>query len=96
VSYEIDLTSRADKFLDKLSRSQPKDAEAIEDTLDDLAEQPRPPLCKPLTGYPSVMRVRVGDFRICYTIDDGRLIVLVIVISTRDDVYGVLKRYLGR
>lgn len=38
--YEIDLTSRADKFLARLSRSQPKDAEAIEDTLDDLAEQP--------------------------------------------------------
>lgn len=42
------------------------------------------------------MRVRVGNYRICYTVDDGRLIVLVIVISTRDDVYRVLKRYLGR
>jgi mRNA interferase RelE/StbE len=90
------LVPLASRGFAPLSAAKPKDAEAIEDTLDDLAEQPRPPLCKPLTGYPSAMRVRVGNYRICYTIDDGRLIVLVIVISTRDDVYRVLKRYLGR
>lgn len=94
--YEIELTGSADKFLDKLSRSQPKDAEAIEDAIDDLGSEPRPAGCRPLTGYAGVWRVRIGNYRICYSVDDGQLIVLVITISTRDDVYAVLKRKMGR
>ncbi|TDQ05833.1 type II toxin-antitoxin system RelE family toxin [Labedaea rhizosphaerae] len=96
MSYEIELTSSADKFLGKLNKSQPKDAEIIEDTIEDLGAEPRPPGCRQLTGYPGVWRVRVGNYRICYSVDDGRLIVLVITISTRDDVYEVLKRKMRR
>lgn len=90
--YGIDLHPAVDKFLDKLHRQQPHDAEAIEDTLDEIAKDPRPHGCKPLKGHRGVLRVRVGDYRICYRVHDGRLEVLVLVISTRDNVYELLRR----
>lgn len=37
----------------------------------------------------------MGNYRICYQIDDGRLVILVITISTRDDVYKLLRRRIG-
>ena len=51
-----------------------------------LADDPRPPASRPLRGRPGY-RVRVGDYRIIYTIEDTRLIVLVITIGHRRDVY---------
>ena len=96
MAYSVSIVRSAEKVLDRLARSQPKDAEAIEDAIEDLGTDPRPPGCRPLTGLTGVWRVRVGAYRVCYTIDDGRLVVLVITISTRDEVYQVLKRKLGR
>jgi mRNA interferase RelE/StbE len=96
VSYAIEITRSAEKFLDKLSRQQPSDAEAIEDAIEALAGEPRPSGCTPLKGYSGVWRVRVGGYRICYQVEDDRLMVLILTISTRDDVYEVLRRYLGR
>jgi len=95
VSYSIEILRAADKFLDKLSQQQPSDAEAIEVAIDGLGDVPRPHGCKPLKGYSGIWRIRVGDYRVCYRVDDGELLVLVITISTRDDVYKVLWRYLG-
>ena len=40
-----------------------------------------------LTGHPGYLRVRVGDYRIAYTVDDGRLLVLVLAVGHRRDVY---------
>ncbi|HZK35479.1 MAG TPA: type II toxin-antitoxin system RelE/ParE family toxin [Aeromicrobium sp.] len=95
MSYSIEILRAADKFLDKLSQQQPSDAEAIEVAIDGLGDVPRPRGCKPLKGYSGIWRIRVGDYRVCYQVDDGELLVLVITISTRDDVYKVLWRYLG-
>jgi mRNA interferase RelE/StbE len=95
VTYTIELTGTADKFLTKLARQQPKDAEAIEDAIEDLADIPRPTGCKALAGYTGVTRIRVGNYRVCYTIDAGQLLILVITISNRADVYEVLRRHLG-
>lgn len=96
MSYAIEITRPAEKFLDKLSKQQPSDAEAIEDTIEALAGEPRPSGCTPLKGCSGVWRVRVRGYRICYQVKDDKLVVLVLTISTRDDVYEVLRRYLGR
>lgn len=95
MAYAIDILRNADKFLEKLAKARPEDAQAIDDAIEALAEEPRPPRCMRLKGYSDVWRVRVGNYRICYQIDDGKLVVLVITISTRDDVYALLRRYLG-
>lgn len=96
MSYSISILRPARKMLDKLARSQPKHVEAIEDAIEDLADQPRPPGVKPLAGMAGVWRIRVGGYRICYTINDGELLILVVTISTRDDVYQMVRRYLGQ
>lgn len=96
MTYSIDILRNADKFLAKLEKAQPADAQAIDDAIEALAEDPRPPSCIRLKGYSDVWRVRVGNYRVCYQIDDGKLVVLVITISTRDDVYQLVQRYLGR
>ena len=55
--------------------------------IDGLHTNPRPAGAKALQGNPSILRIRVGDYRILYTIEDGALVVLVVRISHRRDVY---------
>lgn len=93
--HSIEILRSADKFLDQLSKAQPSDAEAIEIAVAALADDPRPPGSKILKGYSRVWRIRVGNYRVCYQVDDGQLLILVITISTRDDVYQALRRHLG-
>ena len=38
-------------------------------------------------GHPGYLRVRVGDYRIVYTIDDGKLLVLVLTLGHRGAIY---------
>jgi mRNA interferase RelE/StbE len=48
---------------------------------------PRPPGCVKLTGYPNLYRIRVGNYRIVYEIQDAKLIIIVITVADRKDVY---------
>jgi mRNA interferase RelE/StbE len=53
-----------------------------------LAEDPRPPGVVKLTDVsPPIYRIRDGQYRILYTIDDDKLIVLVVRIGHRSEVY---------
>ncbi len=51
-----------------------------------LAEDPRPPASRPLRGRPA-WRVRVGDYRVIYTIEDDVLLIVVVTLGHRRDVY---------
>lgn len=53
-----------------------------------LAEDPRPHGCLKLVGQKDHWRVRVGDWRIVYRIEDGRLVVVVVRVAPRSGVYG--------
>jgi mRNA interferase RelE/StbE len=55
--------------------------------IDALAENPRPAGVTKLQGEANAWRIRVGDYRILYTIEDRRLVVLVIKIGHRREVY---------
>jgi mRNA interferase RelE/StbE len=55
--------------------------------LDALSHDPRPAGCERLSGIENLFRVRVGDYRIVYEIADDILVVLVIRIGHRSDVY---------
>jgi mRNA interferase RelE/StbE len=55
--------------------------------IDALAADPRPPGAKALTGMTGVLRVRAGDSRIVYEVQDDRLVVLVIDVGQRRDIY---------
>lgn len=76
--YRVRLTSRARRELDKIAG---EDAEKIAAAMLALGENPRPPGVKKLRG--NIHRVRVGDWRIIYTISDKDRLVLVGRIARR-------------
>ncbi len=55
--------------------------------IDGLADEPRPHGAVKLVGEAKLYRVRVGDYRIVYTVEDGRLIVLIVRVGHRKDIY---------
>jgi mRNA interferase RelE/StbE len=59
----------------------------IEGAIALLAEDPRPPASRPLRGRPGY-RVRVGDYRIIYTVQDDVLLIVVVTLGHRREVYG--------
>ncbi len=92
--YHVDLTTTADKELSRIRRGQPKDAERIERAVIALGNDPHPSGCMPLKGFTAVWRIRVGNYRVCYTVENDVLTVLVLLVHTRDDVYQQLVRLL--
>ena len=81
--YRIELlppASRALRKLDAPTRVRIQAAIAL------LGQDPRPPASRRLRGRPE-FRVRVGDYRIIYTIEDGALLVIVITLGHRREVY---------
>ena len=52
-----------------------------------LAVNPRPPSCKKLKGYQNLWRIRVGDYRVVYSIDDLARTVDVSAVRHRSEVY---------
>lgn len=84
MAYKVILKPSADKALSKL----PVEAQRrIVAALDGLALEPRPHGVAKLAGDDNLWRVRVGEYRIVYEIHDGRLVVLVLRIAHRRDVY---------
>jgi len=62
-------------------------AHKIKAAIDKLSESPRPHGCKKLIGSKNEYRIRIGSYRVIYTIADTILIVTVIKIAHRKDVY---------
>ena len=84
MTYEIVLTKSAQKKLAKLS----KELQILIGTaINNLAENPRPSGCKKLKGSKTDYRIRIGDYRVIYEIRDGKLVVLVLNVGHRKDVY---------
>lgn len=84
MAYRIQFTLRAQRDLVALPRA---DQVRIAAKIDSLATTPRPPGCKKLKGPDPLYRIRVGDFRIIYSIQDRKLTVLIIRIGNRRDIY---------
>jgi mRNA interferase RelE/StbE len=81
--YKIELRPAAARALRKLD---PQVARRLHAAIALLAEDPRPPASRPLRGRPA-WRVRVGDYRIIYTIEDDLLLIVVVTVGHRRDVY---------
>lgn len=78
------ISRRAAKALASLPRSEQQRVRAA---IDLLAENPCPPACHPLKGESGVYRVRVSDYRIVHEVFDQRLVVHVVRVGHRRDVY---------
>lgn len=82
--YRIELTRTARKVLLGLGAS---DRRRIERAIDGLASDPRPRGYQKLEGSDSALRIRVGHYRVIYDINDDVLLVLVLKVGHRRDVY---------
>jgi mRNA interferase RelE/StbE len=83
MKYEVVLKPSADKEFRKL----PLDIKPrVSRELLQLGEDSRPPGIKKLRSRPGY-RLRIGDYRVIYTIDDSAKMVFVLAIGNRRDVY---------
>jgi mRNA interferase RelE/StbE len=81
--YRIELRPAAVRALRKLD---PPIRRRVQGAIALLAQDPRPPAARALKGRPG-LRVRVGDYRVIYTIHDEVLLVVVVTLGHRRDVY---------
>jgi mRNA interferase RelE/StbE len=85
MTYAIEISSSAAKALAKVAK---QDRLRIAGAIELLSVEPRPPRAKMLRGGEhGRWRVRVGNYRIVYTIVDERLLILVLRIAHRREVY---------
>lgn len=84
MSYKVEILKGALKQLKKLSSEV---QERIQVKIDDLSTEPRPSGVKKLKGKENTYRIRVGDYRILYDIFDDVLLVTVVEIGHRSNVY---------
>jgi len=84
VTYRIEVVPAAVRQLRKLD---PTARRRVQAAIELLAQEPRPPGAVKLQGGEGEWRVRTGDYRIVYEIQDGRLVVLVIAVGHRRDIY---------
>ena len=82
--YELIIKPSAEKALDRLPRVTRGRLLAA---LQELRDEPRPSGAIKLTGEEQTYRIRVGDYRIVYDIHDDTLVVLVLRVGHRKDVY---------
>lgn len=84
--YGIEFRKAAIKDLRKIPR---RDIERIDTAINALRAQPRPVGCRKLFDTEDRYRIRIGDYRVIYTIEDDVCVVMIIRIRHRKDAYRV-------
>jgi mRNA interferase RelE/StbE len=82
--YELIIKPSAEKSLDKLPHLV---RDRIVDAMKELRKNPRPGGSVKLTGDDNLWRIRIGNYRVVYEIHDAKLVVLVLRVAHRKDVY---------
>ena len=82
--YSIEISRTAEKQLEKLNRD---DQRRVGRAILALADDPHPQGSRKLTGYDDVFRSRVGRYRVLYSISGKTLIIIILKIGHRKDVY---------
>lgn len=79
--YKIIIKKKAKKFIDKLPKNERmRIAKAIQ-------LLPNGEDIKKLKGHSDLLRLRVGEYRIIYTVDNGELIIYVVDAGNRGEIY---------
>jgi mRNA interferase RelE/StbE len=84
MAYAVFLRPAGHRDLQNLSSNL---RERVESAIDALAENPRPPGCKKLVGCEDEWRVRIGEYRVLYVIDDTKRRVTIARVAHRREAY---------
>lgn len=84
MTFQIEVTRDALRVLAKLDKPVRRRLQAA---IDRLQHDPRPPGVRAMRGEQGLLRLRVGDYRVIYTVQDQRLLVLVVDVGHRSEIY---------
>ena len=84
MKYVVEISAHARKQLKRIPRAE---KQKILDKIDSLSNDPRPFGYKKLYYYTEYFRVRVGNYRIIYTILDQQLLIEIVEVTARRDAY---------
>ncbi len=87
-SYRIEVSATAEKQIRKLSR---EDQVRVLRAIQPLATEPMPPGSRKIRGYDDVFRIRVGTYRILYRVVGRRLLIIILKIGHRRELYRSLR-----
>ena len=83
-SYSVELTRTAEKQLRRIAK---RDRNRLVEAIQRLVDRPRPHGARKLQGYDDVYRIRVGQYRVVYEVFEDRVIVIVLKVGHRKDIY---------
>ena len=83
-SYKLEITASAERALARLPKA---DKVRVALAIAGLAAVPRPGGCRKLKGQEDIYRIRVGMYRVVYAIDDRRIVIVVLKLGHRRDIY---------
>ena len=83
-SYSVELTRTAEKQLRRIAK---RDRNRLVEAIHGLADRPRPHGVRRLQGYDDVYRIRVRQYRVVYEILEDRVMVIVLKVGHRKDIY---------
>lgn len=82
--YHVYITEKAFKQLSKLPKPIQK---KISENIDALSDNPRPAQSKKLKGYDDLYRIRIADYRVVYEIVNQQVLITILRVAHRKDVY---------
>lgn len=83
-SHRVEVSATAEKQLRALGK---EDQTRVLRSIQSLAEEPFPRGCRKLAGYDDVFRIRVGIFRVLYSVAKRSIVIVILKVGHRRDVY---------
>jgi mRNA interferase RelE/StbE len=83
-TYRVEVSATAERQIRRLPRN---DQVRVIRVIHALSTNPRPMGCRKLLAHDDVFRVRIGRYRVLYAIEDRRLVIIVLKVGDRKDVY---------
>ena len=89
VAYRIEVTPRARKDLKALPK---RERQRVAEQIDNLKVDPRPTGCRKLKGREDFFRIRVGNYRVVYQIENEVLLIIIVRVGDRKEIYEIIRR----
>jgi mRNA interferase RelE/StbE len=89
VAYRLEYAAAFARDFRRLPRAE---LVRVDRVIQSLREEPRPPGARAIRGFPSCYRLRSGQYRLVYEVKDRTLVILLLVVGHRREIYERLKR----